>query len=417
MSFLEQMDPEVFAAIQKETERLEQNLELIASENVVSEAVLEAQGCVMTNKYAEGYPGKRYYGGCQFVDEAESLAIARAKELFGADHANVQPHSGTQANMCVYLSVLKPGDSYLGMNLAHGGHLSMGSPVNFSGMIYRVIPYGVSEKTETIDYDEVERLAKEHRPKLIVAGASAYPRIIDYARFREIADQIGALLMVDMAHIAGLVAAGLHPSPVPHADFVTTTTHKTLRGPRGGMVLCRAEQAKSIDSKVFPGLQGGPLMHVIAAKAVALKEALSPEFRIYQQQIVKNAQALAQALMSRGFRLTSGGTDNHLMLVDLRQSELTGKVAQEALDKARITVNKNAVPFDTRSPFVTSGIRIGTPAVTTRGMKEKEMEQIGDFIVRALRHVADEQILQSIAREVGTLCEKFPVYPRRRPRK
>ena len=417
MSFLEQMDPEIFAAIQKETERLEQNLELIASENVVSEAVLEAQGCVMTNKYAEGYPGKRYYGGCQFVDEAESLAIARAKELFGADHANVQPHSGTQANMCVYLSVLKPGDSYLGMNLAHGGHLSMGSPVNFSGMIYRVIPYGVSEKTETIDYDEVERLAKEHRPKLIVAGASAYPRIIDYARFREIADQIGALLMVDMAHIAGLVAAGLHPSPVPHADFVTTTTHKTLRGPRGGMVLCRAEQAKTIDSKVFPGLQGGPLMHVIAAKAVALKEALSPEFRIYQQQIVKNAQALAQALMSREFRLTSGGTDNHLMLVDLRQSELTGKVAQEALDKARITVNKNAVPFDTRSPFVTSGIRIGTPAVTTRGMKEKEMEQIGDFIVRALRHVADEQILQSIAREVGTLCEKFPVYPRRRPRK
>jgi glycine hydroxymethyltransferase len=417
MSFLEEMDPEVFAAIQKETERLEQNLELIASENVVSEAVLEAQGCVMTNKYAEGYPGKRYYGGCQFVDEAESLAIARAKELFGADHANVQPHSGTQANMTVYLSVLKPGDSYLGMNLAHGGHLSMGSPVNFSGMIYRVIPYGVSEKTETIDYDEVERLAKEHRPKLIVAGASAYPRIIDYARFREIADQIGALLMVDMAHIAGLVAAGLHPSPVPHADFVTTTTHKTLRGPRGGMVLCRAEQAKTIDSKVFPGLQGGPLMHVIAAKAVALKEALSPEFKIYQQQIVKNAQALAQALMSRGFRLTSGGTDNHLMLVDLRQSELTGKVAQEALDKARITVNKNAVPFDTRSPFVTSGIRIGTPAVTTRGMKEKEMEQIGDFIVRALRHVADEQILQSIARDVGTLCEKFPVYPRRRPRK
>jgi glycine hydroxymethyltransferase len=417
MAFLEQMDPEVFAAIQKETERLEQNLELIASENVVSEAVLEAQGCVMTNKYAEGYPGKRYYGGCQFVDEAESLAIARAKELFGADHANVQPHSGTQANMCVYLAVLKPGDSYLGMNLAHGGHLSMGSPVNFSGMIYRVIPYGVSEKTETIDYDEVERLAKEHRPKLIVAGASAYPRIIDYAKFREIADGIGALLMVDMAHIAGLVAAGLHPSPVPYADFVTTTTHKTLRGPRGGMVLCRAEQAKTLDSKVFPGMQGGPLMHVIAAKAVALKEALSPEFRIYQQEIVKNAQALAQALMSQGFRLTSGGTDNHLMLVDLRQSELTGKVAQETLDKARITVNKNAVPFDTRSPFVTSGIRIGTPAVTTRGMKEKEMEQIGDFIVRALHHVADEPSLQSIAREVGALCEKFPVYPRRLPRK
>jgi glycine hydroxymethyltransferase len=413
MSFLEQIDSEVFSAIQKETDRLEQNLELIASENVVSEAVLEAQGCVMTNKYAEGYPGKRYYGGCQFVDEVESLAIARAKELFGADHANVQPHSGTQANMTVYLAVLKPGDSYLGMNLAHGGHLSMGSPVNFSGMLYRVIPYGVSEQTETIDYDELERLAKEHRPKLIVAGASAYPRIIDYARFRKIADAIGAMLMVDMAHIAGLVAAGLHPSPVPHADFVTTTTHKTLRGPRGGMVLCRAEHAKTIDSKVFPGMQGGPLMHVIAAKAVALKEALSPDFKSYQQQIVKNAQALAQALMSQGFRLTSGGTDNHLMLVDLRKSELTGKVAQEALDKARITVNKNAVPFDTRSPFVTSGIRLGTPAVTTRGMKEKEMGQIGDFIVRALNHVADEQALQTVAGKVGELCRKFPVYPER----
>jgi len=413
MSFLEQIDPEVFSAIQKETDRLEQNLELIASENVVSEAVLEAQGCVMTNKYAEGYPGKRYYGGCQFVDEVESLAIARAKELFGADHANVQPHSGTQANMTVYLAVLKPGDSYLGMNLAHGGHLSMGSPVNFSGMLYRVVPYGVSEQTETIDYDELERLAKEHRPKLIVAGASAYPRIIDYARFRKIADAIGAMLMVDMAHIAGLVAAGLHPSPVSHADFVTTTTHKTLRGPRGGMVLCRAEHAKTIDSKVFPGMQGGPLMHVIAAKAVALKEALSPDFKSYQLQIVKNAQALAQALMSQGFRLTSGGTDNHLMLVDLRKSELTGKVAQEALDKARITVNKNAVPFDTRSPFVTSGIRLGTPAVTTRGMKEKEMEQIGDFIGRALNHVADEQALQTVAGNVGELCRKFPVYPRR----
>lgn len=413
MSFLEQIDPEVFSAIQKETDRLEQNLELIASENVVSEAVLEAQGCVMTNKYAEGYPGKRYYGGCQFVDEAESLAIARAKELFAADHANVQPHSGTQANMTVYLAVLKPGDSYLGMNLAHGGHLSMGSPVNFSGMLYRVIPYGVSEQTETIDYDELERLAKEQRPKLIVAGASAYPRIIDYARFREIADEIGALFMVDMAHIAGLVAAGLHPSPVPYADFVTTTTHKTLRGPRGGMVLCRAAHAKTIDSKVFPGMQGGPLMHVIAAKAVALKEALSPEFKSYQQQIVTNARVLAQALMSQGFRLTSGGTDNHLMLVDLRKSELTGKVAQETLDRARITVNKNAVPFDTRSPFVTSGIRIGTPAVTTRGMKEKEMEQIGDFIGRALNHVTDEQVLQTIAGEVGELCRKFPVYPRR----
>jgi glycine hydroxymethyltransferase len=413
MSFLRQADNEVFSAIQKETNRLEQNLELIASENVVSEAVLEAQGCVMTNKYAEGYPGKRYYGGCEFVDQVESLAIARAKELFGADHANVQPHSGSQANMTVYLSVLKPGDCYLGMNLAHGGHLSMGSPVNFSGILYRVIPYGVSEQTETIDYDELARLAREHRPKLIVAGASAYPRAIDFARFRQIAEDVGALLMVDMAHIAGLVAAGVHPSPVPHADFVTTTTHKTLRGPRGGMVLCRAAHAKTVDSKVFPGMQGGPLMHVIAAKAVALKEALSPPFKIYQQQIVKNAQALAKALISNGFRLTSGGTDNHLMLVDLRRSELTGKAAQETLDKARITVNRNAVPFDTRSPFVTSGIRIGTPAVTTRGMKEKEMGRIGDLIARALHHAGDENVLSGVADEVGALCKNFPVYPHR----
>src|ERR1051325_10139703 len=413
MSFLEAADPKVYAAIQKETQRLEDNLELIASENVVSEAVLEAQGSVMTNKYAEGYPGKRYYGGCEFVDEVESLAIARAKELFGADHAQVQPHSGSQANMTVYLSVLKPGDTYLGMNLAHGGHLSMGSPVNFSGFIYKVIPYGVSEKTETIDYDEIERLAKEHRPKLIVAGASAYPRIIDYPRFRQIADQIGALLMVDMAHIAGLVAAGLHPSPVPYADFVTTTTHKTLRGPRGGMVLCKAAHAKTVDSKVFPGMQGGPLMHVIAAKAVALKEALSPAFKIYQQQIVKNAQALAKGLMNKGFRLTSDGTDNHLMLVDLRKSELTGKVAQESLDKARITVNRNAVPFDTRSPFVTSGIRIGTPAVTTRGMQENEMTAIADFISRALSHVNDDSMLRAIGDDVGELCKKFPVYSHR----
>jgi glycine hydroxymethyltransferase len=412
-SFLQQTDEDVYSAIQKETQRLEGNLELIASENVVSEAVLEAQGSVMTNKYAEGYPGKRYYGGCEFVDEVESLAIARAKELFGADHANVQPHSGTQANMTVYLSVLKPGDSYLGMNLAHGGHLSMGSPVNFSGILYRVIPYGVSEKTETIDYDELEKLAKEHRPRMIIAGASAYPRTIDYARFRKIADEIGAYLMVDMAHIAGLVAAGIHPSPVPHADFVTTTTHKTLRGPRGGMILCKAAHAKTIDSKVFPGLQGGPLMHVIAAKAVALKEALGPDFKVYQQQIVKNAQALSRSLMSKGFRLTSGGTDNHLMLVDLRKSELTGKVAQETLDKARITVNKNAVPFDTRSPFVTSGIRIGTPAVTSRGMKETEMEAIGDFIATALNRVNDEAALRSIADKVGELCKKFPVYPYR----
>ena len=413
MSFLEQVDADVFAAIQRETRRLEGNLELIASENVVSEAVLEAQGSVMTNKYAEGYPGKRYYGGCEFVDEVELLAITRAKELFGADHVNVQPHSGSQANMTVYLAVLKPGDSYLGMNLAHGGHLSMGSPVNFSGFIYHVIPYGVSEKSEIIDYDEVERLAKEHRPKLIIAGASAYPRIIDYQRFRKIADDIGAFLMVDMAHIAGLVAAGLHPSPIPYADFVTTTTHKTLRGPRGGMVLCKAEHAKTIDSRVFPGMQGGPMMHVIAAKAVALKEALSPEFKIYQQQTVKNAQALAQSLMSHGYRLTSDGTDNHLMLVDLRKSELTGKVAQETLDKAHITVNKNGIPFDTRSPFVTSGIRIGTPAVTSRGMKEAEMTQIGALIARALDAVSDETRLRAVAEDVGTLCKKFPVYPHR----
>ena len=413
MSFLQQIDSQVFASIQKETNRLEQNLELIASENVVSEAVLEAQGCVMTNKYAEGYPGKRYYGGCEFVDEVESLAIARAKELFGADHVNVQPHSGTQANMTVYLSVLNPGDCYLGMNLAHGGHLSMGSPVNFSGILYRVVPYGVSQQTALIDYDEIAKLAREHRPKLIVAGASAYPRVIDYATFRQIADEVGALLMVDMAHIAGLVAAGVHPSPVPHADFVTTTTHKTLRGPRGGMILCRSAHAKSIDSKVFPGMQGGPLMHVIAAKAVALKEALTPEFKIYQQQIVKNARALASALVANGFRLTSGGTDNHLMLVDLRNSELTGKVAQETLDKARITVNKNAVPFDTRSPFVTSGVRIGTPAVTTRGMKETEMALIGEFISRALGSVGDDAALSRIADEVAELCKKFPVYPHR----
>ena len=415
MSFLQQTDSEVFAAIQKETNRLEQNLELIASENIVSEAVLEAQGCVMTNKYAEGYPGKRYYGGCEFVDEVESMAIARAREIFGADHANVQPHSGSQANMTVYLSVLKPGDCYLGMNLAHGGHLSMGSPVNFSGILYRVIPYGVSEKTETIDYDEVAKLAREHRPKLIIAGASAYPRIIDFAKFRQIADEVDALLMVDMAHIAGLVAAGAHPSPVPHADFVTTTTHKTLRGPRGGMVLCRAAYAQIIDSKVCPGMQGGPLMHVIAAKAVALKEALDPAFKIYQQQIVKNAQALAKSLSSKGYRLTSGGTDNHLMLVDLRKSELTGKAAQETLDRAHITVNRNAVPFDTRSPFITSGIRIGTPAVTSRGMKEEEMSLIGDLIGRVLDHVGDEKVLSEVANQVAALCKKFPVYPHRLP--
>src|SRR5262245_8195348 len=413
MSFLQQVDPEVFSAIQRETERLRYKLELIASENVVSEAVLEAQGSVMTNKYAEGYPGKRYYGGCENVDIVEDLAIKRARELFGADHANVQPHSGTQANMAVYFSILNPGDCYLGMSLAQGGHLSMGSPVNFSGILYRVAPYGVREDTETSDYDALADLARKERPRMIIAGASAYPRGIDFKRFGEIADQVGAYLMVDMAHIAGLVAAGVHPSPVPYADFVTTTTHKTLRGPRGGMILTRAQHAKTIDGKVFPGLQGGPLMHVIAAKAVALKEALSSEFKTYQEQIVRNAKALAAALVGHGFRLVSGGTDNQLMLVDLRATALTGKVAQETLDHARITVNKNTVPCETRSPFVTSGIRIGTPAVTSRGMKEPEMAVIADLIARALNHVGEESVLRSVAEDVRELCKKFPVYPHR----
>jgi glycine hydroxymethyltransferase len=413
MSFLKQVDPDVFAAIQSETERLRYSLELIASENVVSEAVLEAQGSVMTNKYAEGYPGRRYYGGCENVDIVEQLAISRARDLFGAEHANVQPHSGTQANMAVYFSMLNPGDCYLGMSLAQGGHLSMGSPVNFSGILYRVAPYGVREDTETIDYDALSELARQQRPRMIIAGASAYPRVIDFKRFREIADEVGAYLMVDMAHIAGLVAAGVHPSPIPYADFVTTTTHKTLRGPRGGMILTTAQHAKTIDSKVFPGLQGGPLMHVIAAKAVAFKEALSAEFKAYQQQIVRNAKALAAALMAKGFRLVSGGTDNHLMLVDLRATPLTGKVAQETLDQARITVNKNTVPFETRSPFVTSGIRIGTPAVTSRGMREPEMAIIADFIARALDHVGEQSVIRSVAEDVRALCGKFPVYPQR----
>ncbi len=407
---LEQVDPEVFEAIHKESERLECNLELIASENVVSEAVLEAQGSLMTNKYAEGYPGRRYYGGCEYVDVVERLAVERAKELFAAEHVNVQPHSGTQANMAVYFTVLKPGDTYLGMDLSHGGHLSMGSPVNFSGRLYTVVSYGVSAETETIDYDALAELAREHRPRLIVAGASAYPRTMDYERFRAIADEVGALLMVDMAHIAGLVAAGCHPSPIPHADYVTTTTHKTLRGPRGGMILCREEHAKTLNSRVFPGMQGGPLMHVIAAKAVALKEASTPEFAGYQRQIVANAKALAGALTDRGFRLVSGGTDNHLMLMDLRDSELTGKLAQETLERAGVTANRNTVPFETRSPFVTSGVRIGTPAVTTRGMKEPEMRLIADLIRRALALVGNDDGLDAIAAEVRALCERFPVY-------
>jgi glycine hydroxymethyltransferase len=410
VSFLQQTDPDVYAAIQKETTRLEENLELIASENAVSEAVLEAQGSVMTNKYAEGYPGRRYYGGCEFVDVVEELAIARAKELFGADHVNVQPHSGSQANMAVYFSQLQPGDTILSMDLTHGGHLTHGSPVNFSGKFFKVVPYGVRRSDERIDYDAMRELARQHRPKMIVVGYSAYPREIDFRPFREAADEAGAVIMVDIAHFAGLVAAGIHPSPVPHAEFVTTTTHKTLRGPRGGLIMCREPFAKTLNSSVFPGIQGGPLMHVIAAKAVALKEALAPEFKLYQQQIVKNAKALAAALMQKGFKLISGGTDNHLMLVDLRQSELTGKVGQETLDKARITVNRNTVPFETSSPFVTSGIRIGTPAVTTRGMREAEMDQIAGLIARVLDSPDDNRVQGMVKDEVERLCRKFPLY-------
>lgn len=412
-SQLAQHDPEVYAAIQEETRRQEYNLELIASENVVSEAVLEAQGSVLTNKYAEGYPRKRYYGGCEYVDVVEQLAIDRAQALFGAEHVNVQPHSGAQANMAAYFSQLQPGDTILSMNLSHGGHLTHGSPVNFSGKFFRVVPYGVREDNQRIDYAEIAALARQHRPKMIVAGHSAYPRQIDTVPFRDIADEVGALLMVDIAHFAGLVAAGLHPSPVPYADLVTTTTHKTLRGPRGGMIMCRQDLAKSVNASVFPGNQGGPLMHVIAAKAVALKEAATPEFHAYQQQIIANARALAASLIRQGFRLVSGGTDNHLMLLDLRETELTGKVAQETLDRARITVNKNAIPFDTRSPFVTSGVRIGTPAVTSRGMKEAEMEQVADLIARALGRVGDERGLAAIGEEVRALCQQFPVYAHR----
>lgn len=413
MSILEQFDPAVAEAIRLETERQEYNLELIASENFVSEAVLEAQGSVMTNKYAEGYPGKRYYGGCHQVDVVEQLAIDRAKELFGADHANVQPHAGSQANMAVYNAVCQPGDTILGMNLSHGGHLTHGSPVNFSGRFYKVVPYGVSPDTETIDYNEVERLAVEHKPKMIVVGASAYPRTIDFPAFRAIADKVGAVVMVDMAHIAGLVAAGVHPSPIPYAEFVTTTTHKTLRGPRGGMILCREEFAKTINSQIFPGIQGGPLMHVIAAKAVAFKEALQPEFKVYQQQIVKNAKALAEALMAKGFKLTSGGTDNHLMLINFSGTEITGKAAEEALDKAGITVNKNTVPFETRSPFVTSGIRIGTPACTSHGLKETEMDQVAGFIADAIANIGNDEALAGIQKRVNELMKNFPLYANR----
>jgi len=411
MNQLSAVDPEIAAAIQSEIRRQEEGLELIASENFVSRAVLEAAGSVMTNKYAEGYPGKRYYGGCQFVDVAESLAIARAKELFGADHVNVQPHSGAQANMAVYMSLLKPGDTILGMNLAHGGHLTHGHPLNFSGKYFTIVPYGVTKEDERIDYDELDRLARQHAPKLIVVGASAYPRVIDFVRIRRSADAAGALVMTDMAHIAGLVAAGVHPTPVPHSHFVTTTTHKTLRGPRGGMVLCQTAYAKDLDRTVFPGVQGGPLMHIIAAKAVCFREALTPEFGVYQRQIVKNAARLAAGLASAGFRLVSGGTDNHLILVDVFSQGITGKVAEAALGRAGITVNKNAIPFDQNPPLVASGIRIGTPAVTTRGMHEPEMDAIAGFIGRVLSTPDDEATARAVRADVEALCHRFPLYP------
>lgn len=410
MSILAGFDPEIAKAIQLEKGRQQNKLELIASENFVSKAVMEAQGSVLTNKYAEGYPGRRYYGGCEYVDIVEQLAIDRVKELFGAEHANVQPHSGAQANTAVYFAFLKPGDTILGMNLAHGGHLTHGSPVNFSGKYFNIIPYGVTETDQRIDYEEVARLAREHKPKMLVAGASAYPRIIDFARLGEIAREVGALFMVDMAHIAGLVAAGLHPSPVGHADIVTTTTHKTLRGPRGGVIMCRSELAAAVDKAIFPGMQGGPLMHVIAAKAVAFKEAMTEEFRQYQQQIVKNAAALAKTLTDKGFTLVSGGTDNHLMLVDLRPQQLTGKVAEKVLDEVGVTVNKNAIPFDPTSPFITSGIRIGTAALTSRGMKEEDMQVVGEIIAMVLSNLEDEQVRAKAAGLVATLCAKHPLY-------
>ena len=408
---LSELDPEIADAIRHEVERQNDGLELIASENFVSRAVLEAAGSVLTNKYAEGYPGKRYYGGCEFVDVVERAAISRALQLFGADHANVQPHSGAQANMAVYLTLLKPGDTVLGMNLAHGGHLTHGHKLNFSGLLYSIVPYGVRQDDERIDYDELERLAVEHRPKMIIVGASAYPRVIDFARVRTAADTVGAAVFTDMAHIAGLVAAGVHPNPVPHSDFVSTTTHKTLRGPRGGMVLCRNQYARDLDRSVFPGVQGGPLMHIIAAKAVCFKEALEPDFAVYQTQIVANAGRLAQVLTAAGFRLVSGGTDNHLMLVDVFSRGLTGKVAEAALGRAGITVNKNAIPFDQNPPMTASGIRVGTPAVTSRGMREAEMEIIGELIVRTLQTPDDGAALGMIRAEVERLCRKFPLYP------
>jgi glycine hydroxymethyltransferase len=404
-------DAEIAQAIKDELHRQNSGLELIASENFVSQAVLQAAGSVMTNKYAEGYPGKRYYGGCEFVDIAETLAIARAKQLFGAEHANVQPHSGAQANMAVYFSLLKPGDTVLGMNLAHGGHLTHGHPLNFSGKLYTIVPYGVRKDDERIDYEELERLAHEHKPKMIMVGASAYPRVIDFERIGAVGKAVGAPVVTDMAHIAGLVAAGVHPSPVPHSDFVTTTTHKTLRGPRGGMVLCRTPYAKDLDRTTFPGIQGGPLMHIIAAKAVCLKEAMEPAFAEYQRQIVANAKRLAAALSAAGFRLVSGGTDNHLMLVDVFSKGITGKAAEAALGKAGITVNKNAIPFDQNPPMVASGIRVGTPAITSRGMQEAEMDRIGELIARVLASPDDAAALGRVKAEVEALCRKFPLYP------
>jgi glycine hydroxymethyltransferase len=407
---LVQIDPEIHAVIKCELERQRNKLELIASENFVSKAVMEAQGSVLTNKYAEGYPGARYYGGCECVDVVENLARDRAKELFGAEYVNVQPHSGAQANTAVYFATLQYGDTVLGMNLAHGGHLTHGSPVNLSGKYFEFIPYGVDEHSHRINYDEVHKLAVDNKPKMIVAGASAYPRIIDFEALGAIAREVGAILMVDMAHIAGLVAAGLHPSPIPHADIVTTTTHKTLRGPRGGMIFCRASYGKAIDKAIFPGIQGGPLMHVIAAKAVALKEALDPSFSEYQSKIIANAQALAEALTAKGFKLVSGGTDTHLMLVDLRPQDLTGKAAEHMLDEVGVTVNKNAIPFDTKSPFITSGIRIGTPALTSRGFDTSSMREIAEIIALVLLSKGEENAMQQAQEKVNALCAKFPMY-------
>ena len=408
---LKTVDPEIQKAIDQELSRQREKLEMIASENIVSTAVMQAQGSILTNKYAEGYPGKRYYGGCEYVDIVEQLAIDRAKNLFGAEYANVQPHSGAQANTAVYFALLEPGDTILGMNLTDGGHLTHGSPVNISGKYFKIIPYGVDKETERIDYDELERLAKEHQPKLIVGGASAYSRIIDFERMAQIAKSVGAYFMVDMAHIAGLVAAGLHPSPVPYADVVTTTTHKTLRGPRGGLILCRdAEFGKQFNKAIFPGIQGGPLMHVIAAKAVAFKEALSDEFKVYQQQVLDNAKALADELVKKGFRIVSGGTDNHLMLVDLRSKNITGKEAQFLLDEIGITANRNTIPFEPLSPFVTSGIRLGTPALTTRGLKEEDIREVADIIADVIENREDSAVIEAAKAKVQAICKKFPLY-------